>query len=534
MATDDLEIPLQKVDNTNKKGISIKTKYAVGIGVLILLTSLFTNYYILKEAEQRLIDRTKDVMRTTIFQFCQTAREYFHEDEMQLVINLVNNLRQIKSFEITQALVINDSDRVIKAALTNRNIIGKKLSHISDDLPKERWRQAFRAVDIPKTVAEYSKVRPKEEQYNDGRNLSFSLPIYNIRGNTISARKPVYAMVVIDISLDRVYEDIASLRMSLLGFIALSLIVAFMITYVYSGRLVAPIQDLMKGAKEIGAGNLNTFIDIKANDEIGELAGEFNAMTGKLEQAQKVMLKNAKSEQLLETAHQIQEGLVAATTISMPGVDCAFHYNAALGVGGDYFDIVDMGNGTVGVIVMDVSGKGVPASLVMVMIKTVFSSSIEHIKDPALLAGRINDFIADKVESGLYATGYIYTLDPKTGHMSFTNCGHHPMAVFRGDGTIERMDLDGPPVGIMEDQEFPLGNTTMNPGDVVILYTDGINEAMNPKREEFTSDRLDGVVKDNREKNSQEIVDTVMGDIKTFIEDAPQHDDETLVIVKRT
>ncbi|KGE71561.1 PP2C family protein-serine/threonine phosphatase [Spirochaeta lutea] len=206
----------------------------------------------------------------------------------------------------------------------------------------------------------------------------------------------------------------------------------------------------------------------------------------------------------------------------------------AKGVSGDYYDIIPLTRaGKLGLVICDVAGKGVPASLIMVMIRTIVHLVAAGTKDASKVLTWINRGIAGSIDIERFATLSYMTYDPETGVMEYSNAGHHPLVVLRRESKkIERIDAPGLPIGLERDAKYERKVLKLAPGDVVMVYTDGIIEAMNPAGEQYEEERLQAVFRDNVDREAKEILDAIKDDIDRFVGNAKQHDDQTLIIMK--
>lgn len=232
-------------------------------------------------------------------------------------------------------------------------------------------------------------------------------------------------------------------------------------------------------------------------------------------------------------AADIQQGLLPSKYIKKDDFEFHGFSKPAKGVGGDYFDMLDFGNGRYGVLMSDVAGKGIPASLVMVMISAVFRTWGKISDSPKEVAERVNTALCGSVAQDRYATFYYYIVDLKTRSIKFTNAAHGPLLVYHTKrDEFELMDTQGMPLGISPDGVYEEQTGSIEEGDLCILYTDGITEAMNPRRDQYSIDRLKTMIQQLKDKPVNEMTQIIYADIKTFCEGAPQHDDETLVIAR--
>jgi serine phosphatase RsbU (regulator of sigma subunit) len=298
---------------------------------------------------------------------------------------------------------------------------------------------------------------------------------------------------------------------------------------------IRPVKALTKGAEIIGKGDLDYRIEIKTRDELGRLAGEFNQMTAQIKEAKEKEIESRIMEEQIEMAKEIQEGLNPMGYYEKGGIQLKGYTKAARGVGGDYFDYIDINDDKVGALISDVSGKGVPASLVMVMIRTVFTSYISRSDvSCASVVRAINDSLGADFAIDKFATLFFMIYDRTTEELSFSNAGHGPLFCYRASmKTCTVSKLDGVPIGIMEDSEYKQARVKLNPGDIVVLYTDGVTEMRNAQQEEYGMKRVQRLIVDNHGLNADQIVELMVNNLEQFRGDEPPHDDTTMLVLKR-
>jgi sigma-B regulation protein RsbU (phosphoserine phosphatase) len=238
------------------------------------------------------------------------------------------------------------------------------------------------------------------------------------------------------------------------------------------------------------------------------------------------------SEKQLAIAGQIQQDLLPTSFPDSDRIEIFATSRAAKGVSGDYYDLLNFGD-RLATVMADVAGKGVPAALVMVMIRSAMRTIAKTDSEPREVVSAINRAIAGEVSQERYATLFMAIFDVHTGLLHYTNAGHGPMLVYRaGTDTFELLDTAGLPVGIAQETEYGQDDTVMNSGDVAVLYTDGITEAMNVRHEEYSMARLKEDLRKFRVLPAREIAGKILENISAFTGDEPQHDDETILVVK--
>lgn len=302
---------------------------------------------------------------------------------------------------------------------------------------------------------------------------------------------------------------------------------------------VKPIQMLTDGVRAIGDGNLDGKLDVSGPAEIGAIAGVFNEITEKFKKARDSVLEQEKMQKEIEVAKQIQQSLLPRKRPEISGYDIAPLYQAAAEVGGDYYDFVQVDDDTIGVVVADVSGKGVPGSLVMTMIRTALRMEARGNRNASDVMSKMNSFVTDDMKKGMFVTMFYVILDSKNRIISYASAGHNPMILYRHE-TKETFFLNprGFPVGISLPDEtlfrrsISLEKVRLKKDDMLVIYTDGVTEAMNERREQYGEERLIQMVKDYAFLPPTEFIEKLDGDIKKFTGEYPQSDDITVVAVK--
>lgn len=239
----------------------------------------------------------------------------------------------------------------------------------------------------------------------------------------------------------------------------------------------------------------------------------------------------------LELAANIQARLFPAVLPGLAGCELAARNRPALQCGGDYYDVlptVEPGEcGPHLLCVADVSGKGLPASLLMSNLQAILRTSLGYRPDLVNLAVRTNKLLHAATPADRYATAILAKFEPATGKCTFINAGHNGGALIRVDGEVETLKTTGPPLGLWLDLPFICEHLDLFPGDVLNLYSDGVPEAFNSRDEVWGDERLMKCLIQYRHMTPERIISKVFEEIDSFAGDAPQHDDITMLILKR-
>jgi len=236
----------------------------------------------------------------------------------------------------------------------------------------------------------------------------------------------------------------------------------------------------------------------------------------------------------LELAHEIQRQLLPQSVPQPPGYEIAYHWRSAREVGGDFFDFISLERGDVGLVIANVSDKGIPAALYMMFARTLLRAAAIGGRNPAAVLERTNQLMLADSASDMFVTAYYGVLDPEAHTLTVASAGHN-LAVFAPGGAGDPVPLTTPgiPLGILAPAEIEERLIQLCPGDVVIFYTDGISEALSPAGEVFGEERLLALMRETRSLSADEIAATLADAVQAFIGDETQPDDITLIVLKR-
>jgi sigma-B regulation protein RsbU (phosphoserine phosphatase) len=234
----------------------------------------------------------------------------------------------------------------------------------------------------------------------------------------------------------------------------------------------------------------------------------------------------------LSIAKDIQNSLLPSQIIQPENTQIVASFSPAVEVAGDYYDSFPIEDKTF-LIVADVSGKGIPASLLMSSFRAAVRILVEHATSLPDLVSKVNNHIAQNDITDRFVTSMFILLDQKAGSFKYSNAGHDPIILYRKK-TDEFFEISnsGIPIGIFEDQDYVEDVFQLESDDVFVVYTDGIPEARNEKKEEFGFDRTKAVVKENCDRTAEEIKEAMLKALREFVGAAKQHDDTTFMVIK--
>ena len=323
-------------------------------------------------------------------------------------------------------------------------------------------------------------------------------------------------------------------------FFAIIILLVVAIVDRFSKRLTDPLLALGRDVKTISGGNLDYRAEISCNDEIGDLAGEFNQMAASLKQYIRDFTSAvAEKERIgaeLDIATHIQASMLPCIFPAFPDrkeLDIYATMNPAKEVGGDFYDFFMVDDRHLAIVMADVSGKGVPAALFMVIGKTLIKDHTQPGRNLGEVFTEVNNILCESNSEGLFITAFEGVLDMVTGEFRFVNAGHEMPYICKKDGNYEVYKIRaGFVLAGMEGIRYREGCVQLEPGDKIFQYTDGVTEATDSKNELYGMDRLTSILNRNVDKTPMELLPEVKKDIDAFVGDAPQFDDITMLCLE--
>ena len=307
--------------------------------------------------------------------------------------------------------------------------------------------------------------------------------------------------------------------------------------------ITSSIHELFMGTERVRHGDFTHRINIMSNDQLGELAGSFNQMIASIENLLQTAAEKKRLEEELRIARQIQMSLLPRGPLGVPGLAVTALCVPAREVGGDYYDFFTLPEGRLGVLIADVSGKGTSAALYMAELKGLVLSLSQIYQSPRQLLLEVNRIISENLDSRSFITMTYAVLDLEAATMTYARAGHTPLIYLRsgaaGSGGVDIFTPSGMVLGLripgadekfaelLEEDRIDLGT-----GDVIVLYTDGITEAMNPDSDLFGETRLSRIVEEHGHLESGELRERILREIEAFVGAADQHDDMTMILLK--
>jgi serine phosphatase RsbU (regulator of sigma subunit) len=427
--------------------------------------------------------------------------------------------------------------RIMQDVMNNRGVeyalVADETGKIKASNKPEQLGTAYKEPD------EMGKLEPVPNkiiivQGPDGkRSIDFSAPV-------IAKGRIKLGTVRLGISYS-IIDDVLNAAYIKTGIISIaSIVFGIFGAFVLGAAITKPIGVLAEGAKAIGTGDLDHKIKIKSRNELGELASAFNVMTVDLKKAQESAMKQHRMEKELEVAREIQLSLIPKGITEIEGYKIDAFYKPAREVSGDYYDIIPLSKERFGFVMGDVSGKGVPAAMIMAMARSVLHSEARKAYDQP--AGEtlkmLNAIIAPDIKNGIFITVFYGILDLKRNIINIAVAGHNDTLLYKKNGgDVLPYNPKGFPLGTDPGPRFDRiiksEDVLIEKGDKMIIFTDGITEAMNKANDQFGDARLIEAIKNTGTKTGKEMMDSIMSDVDKFVDGAEQSDDIALLVLSR-
>lgn len=422
------------------------------------------------------------------------------------------NEKKTEFEELIHAIIIVQPNKNVYYS-TDTKIIGK---YIRDD-------QAEIITENIKLVTLTSQIKVYD----------ISSEIYDLDGDSIGFAHVLLKWAYIDelIQKERTDDLTTALFVLIFGYIGI-VVVIYMI--------MSPFQKLAEWVRALGHGDeVQEQMDISDSGEIGEIARAFSDITTKFKDSQKRLVRQEQLQKEMQVAKEIQQTLLPTEFPKIESYEIGAFYEAAKEVGGDYFDFVQVDNESLGIVVADVSGKGVPGSLVMTMIRTALRTEARNMKLADNVLSKVNSFVVNDMKKGMFVTVFYVIIDAKRRRLNYASAGHNPMILYRGSSKKTYfLNPRGFPIGIslaemdLFARSIESDSVQLKEDDILLLYTDGITEAMNRRREMFGEERLLKVIREYGHLPVQPFVEKIRNEVHSFTEGFPQNDDITLVVIK--
>jgi serine phosphatase RsbU (regulator of sigma subunit) len=343
----------------------------------------------------------------------------------------------------------------------------------------------------------------------------------------------------IGFSMLKTQEAINSLQKRLIIMMCVLMLVTVLVINRATAFMMKPLHLLHKGVEKVAHGDLTYKIDIKTKDEIGDLAAAFNQMTSDLKQyiinLQEATASKERIQSELKLGKDIQRRMlphVFPPFPNRPEFDIYGIMEPAKEVAGDFYDFFFIDNINFCFVISDVSGKGVPSALFMVIAKTLLKAEAQRGTAIQDVLFYVNNTLTKNNETAMFATLFCGIVNLQTNELFMVNAGHNPPIMGNNSDGYKFVSIDqNIALGVFDDFVFKSAKIDIKKGDQILLYTDGITEAFNNEDEAFSEERLLSIVTSNHTMGSMQLVQKIEQEIKNFTKDAEQSDDITILAV---
>jgi len=502
------------------ENLSMRTRYTIRAAAIISIMAAVIFFLLYSKIDQDTLDETTEYTRAQVLSLADNSSELLQADEDLACFTIAQDLRHNNPGLIKEVFIVDTSAKIFASSTAS-----KALGIYT--YPVER-------VTIEDSIGNFRIYRYMSRDTSDV--YDFVADIYA----DPRAESPLIGRAHIWVPNDYIKSKAGSEKLNIIIFVLVLLILSFVGAYFLIDRIVAPFHSLADWVRQVGQGTVDEDeIDIDSSDELGEIAQAFNQMTSKFREAQVSVIEQQRLQKELQVAQEIQQMLLPSDFPQVKGYALASYYEAAKEVGGDLFDFVEVDEDTLGICVADVAGKGVPGSLIMTMIRTALRLEARGNKNPAEVLAKVNRFVTDDMKRGMFVTMFYLVLDSRNRVIHYASAGHNPMILYRGS-TKQTYFLNpsGFPVGIqlpdisLFEERIEQDSIRLREDDLLVLYTDGITEAMNPKRELYREERFLDAIRRNAHIDVSDFINNIKEDIKSHTQNYPQNDDITFVAVK--
>lgn len=382
------------------------------------------------------------------------------------------------------------------------------------------------------------KMKDGDTSYDEtDRTLKFNREDIYLYYTPVKNTDWIYTVIIPTLSMDAFGMITGVME---LFFIGIVLMATFVVCQLTIKRVSNPLKQLATTADRIAGGQFDADLpSIDSRDEIHMLRDSFENMQGSLaryiDELKTTTAEKASIESELKIAHDIQMSMLPKTYPAFPerhDVDIYGQLTPAKAVGGDLYDFL-IHDDKLMFCIGDVSGKGVPASLVMAVTRSLFRNIAAYTQEPDRIVIALNDALSNNNETGMFVTLFMGVLDLTTGHLNYANAAHNPPLLI-ADGEVTALPCEpNIPAGVFTDWQYTEQELTLNPGDSIFLYTDGLNEAEDLTHGQFGMDRVIEVAKRSTNKPAA-LIEAMTDAVQLFVGEAEQSDDLTMLTIQYT
>ena len=500
--------------NFQPKKMTIRVRFAVIATLIISFISVGT-FFLASLTQKRALTRQYVNNYVTILRnFVTTSSEYILSERSLLIVEQIYELIEEEP-SIVRLTVIDRNGTIIADKVVQS--IGKGYSSPGGVVP---------LIDQEYLVQEY-------EDSEFGTSLYYSVPIKisdTLIGKAFLAIQKEQIEGVVSSRVNRMRIFLYMVLFWFVGIVGISFL---------GNMFVTPVKKITEELNRVGREGIAGGFHFSGYGEFADISTAFNRMMKELKRSEVKLTDQARLKKEMQLAQNIQQTLLPREVPETEGFEIAARYDAAMEVGGDYYDFFYVDEQSIGLTVGDVSGKGVGGAFLMSIVRTALRLEARGQKDAGEVLVQLNTTLSGEFKKGMYITLFYIILDSRRRSINYASAGHTPLFLYRAatDQTY-RLNPRGYPVGLnvgdlkLFRKSMQNERVSLNKGDLLLVYTDGITEAMNSKREEYGEERLLKAVKRYNRLSTSEFADSLMDDVKKFTGGTPQSDDITFIVVR--
>lgn len=519
---DDNKIALESSLNSAERSSVIRTVLFL---IIIIFIALYLNYSITNKITKNITEVNTSLAKMTDGDFTSTLHIEAGDEFGDLARNFNQFIQQLWKKLDSMNVIMSDIGQAMNQDLDLSKIQGNILTNITNHIISDasailNIRDGALVLSTSKghfppffpVDEDLSNDRPRASRYLYNNPIPLDIEIVK---ECIDEKKPI---LVRECMKDDRFPQCRDEKSAL--FINSLMLVPLINAGEVLGLLVVTRSSNRKAFSDLDFNNLSSFSDYAALTI--DTLDKYNDLLEKFEMQKEIGV-----------AADIQQSLVPGKMPKVKGLSSSAYTLAAKGVSGDYYDFFRMNQYTIGATVCDVAGKGVPASLVMVMIRTILRLVASPSRGAAETLTMLNRAISGKIDVDRYATMAYFKIDLKAMKLHYSNAAHHPIQIFRQrTHQFYAVDSPGLPIGIDRDAQFNEKRIGLEPGDIIFMYTDGFPEARNHDGDEYSTSRMLREIRLHCNSDASYILDSVVTDMQKFTARANQHDDQTILIIK--
>jgi len=505
-------IPLNKEEQFSA-GLGLKTKFLIWL-VIFILTVMVIVYFYFTYHETAILSREIKLRGEAICNNLVASAEDFlvMKDDLGLA-KLVYDTKD-KNEGIIYCFIVDE----------------KKMVWAHTDVS-----QVNKIYTLPPDIRELNNKQILAQPYKmaDGTEVfAIAMPI-KVRGAKIGEAH-------VAVSQNSIKQAVAETRKGIALVAVVIMLIGIIGILVLVSVIIGSLGEVTEDIAAIGDGDLDRKIVTTRGDEIGRIAHAVKIMTKKLKRARQVLIERERMKREMQIAKEIQQTLLPRSLPQFHGFMIDAYYQSAMEVGGDYYDILQIDENHFGIVIGDVSGKGVAGSLIMAMVRSIMKIEAPKNPSPHRLLTVLDTTLRDDIPEGMFITLFYVVFDLKEYEITYCCAGHNPAYYIDSQRKLITLKPEGTPLGISALQKADFVSLLQeekkkfNPGEILVLYTDGVTEAMNNRKEQFGEARFEKLLKERAASSTPGLFKRILiNEIEIFTGKEPQSDDITLLIIKR-